>query len=57
MANKRQAMRSVDPCSSKLLKLIPAEVSAAYLAINSLVPLKQEQLRVVRIRELLREQS
>jgi hypothetical protein len=30
---------NIDSYSSKLAKLIPAEVSAAYLAINSLVPI------------------
>jgi len=29
----------IDSYSTKLLKLIPAEVSAAYLSINSFVPL------------------
>jgi len=33
----RQVNSTADTYSSKLLKLIPAEVSAAYLAINSLV--------------------
>lgn len=34
----RQVDSSVDSYPTKLAKLIPAEVSAAYLAINSLVP-------------------
>jgi hypothetical protein len=34
----RQVDSSVDSYPAKLAKLIPAEVSAAYLAINSLVP-------------------
>lgn len=32
-------IQTLDSYSAKLLKLIPAEVSAAYLSINSLVPL------------------
>jgi hypothetical protein len=32
---------NIDPYSAKLSKLIPGEVSAAYLAINSLVSLDQ----------------
>lgn len=37
----RQIDPGLDPYTSKLGKLIPAEVSAAYLAINSIVPLPQ----------------
>ncbi len=37
----RQVDNENDSYASKLAKLIPAEVSAAYLAINSLVPTSQ----------------
>jgi hypothetical protein len=40
MRMDRQVNSEADSYSAKLLKLIPAEVSAAYLAINSLVPMQ-----------------
>jgi hypothetical protein len=40
---------SLDSYSSKLAKLIPAEVTAAYLAVNSLVPVDQGYSAPVKI--------
>lgn len=38
---ERQVSNVGDDYASRLMKLIPSEVSAAYLAINSIVPLTQ----------------